>query len=65
MIPTYHPKAVPIMNVPNIFGEARPLLSLIGSIVIIVGLLKFFGVNIGIGPDGLQLALAGFLIKAI
>ena len=51
------------MNAPDIFGQARPFLSLIGSIIIAVGLAKFFGLNIGIGYDGLQLAVAGWLLK--
>jgi hypothetical protein len=50
---------------PNqIFGQLRPLFSLAGSVMICAGLLKFFGVDIPIS-SGLELAVAGFLIKSI
>jgi hypothetical protein len=51
---------------PNqLFAQLRPLLSLAGSILIIVGLLAFFGVNINSVGSGLELAVAGFLMKHI
>ena len=51
---------------PNaIFGQLRPLLSLVGSVVIIAGVLKYFGVNIPVSGSGLELAAIGFLIKNI
>ena len=52
---------------PNqIFGQLRPLLSLVGSVLIIIGLLKFFGVNIQFASgSGLELAVAGWLTKNI
>lgn len=53
------------MNADAIFGQARPILSLAGSILIGVGLLKFFGINIPMGFPGLELAVAGYLMKAI
>lgn len=51
------------MSVDQALGQVRPILSLIGSIIIAVGLLKFFGVNVGVGFNGLELAVAGFLLK--
>lgn len=53
------------MNADQIFGQLRPILSLAGSLLIAVGLLKFFGVNIPIGGSGLELAVAGYLMKSI
>lgn len=54
------------MNVDQIFGQLRPILSLVGSALIIVGLLKFFGVQITlVSGSGLELAVAGWLTKNI
>ncbi len=53
------------LSADAIFGQLRPILSLAGSILIAVGLLKFFGVNISFGGSGLELAVAGFLMKSI
>jgi hypothetical protein len=53
------------MQVDQALGQVRPILGLIGSLLIIVGLAKFFGVNISIGFDGLHLAAAGWLMKGI
>ncbi len=53
------------MNADAIFGQLRPILSLAGSVLIAVGLLKFAGVNIPISGSGLELAVAGFLAKHI
>lgn len=54
------------MNADQIFGQVRPILSLIGSIIIVVGLLKFFGVNINVlQGSGIEIAAAGFLMKNI
>lgn len=46
-------------------GQLRPILSLVGAALIIVGLLKFFGVQIPFGKGALELAVAGFLIKHV
>jgi len=54
------------MTLDKVFSEARPILSFIGSAVIIVGALKFFGVNINVlNGGGLEIAAIGFLIKHI
>ena len=53
------------MNIDQSLGQIRPILSLIGSAVVALGLLKFFGVNIPLAGSGLELAVAGYLIKAI
>ena len=43
----------------------KTILQIIGSICIAVGLLKFFGLNIPMGYPGLELAIAGWLMKSI
>lgn len=43
----------------------RPFLALAGSVMIAAGLLKFFGINIPVNGSGLELAVAGYLMKAI
>lgn len=58
-------KAITV-NADQIFGQLRPILAIVGSALIAVGLLKFFGVDaITIGGSGLELAVAGFLTKHI
>lgn len=54
------------MNLDHAFNQVRPILSLIGSAVIVVGVLRFCGVNINIlNGSGLEVAAIGFLIKNI
>ena len=43
------------------FGQIRPLLSIAGTILIIIGLIDAAGVQIPQVGDGLRLAVAGFL----
>ena len=52
------------MNIPDIFGQIRPVLSLIGSIAICAGLLDFASV-LNVTGSGLETAIAGFLVKHI
>lgn len=52
------------MNLDSALSQLRPILSLAGSIIIAAGLLKFFGVQIPISGSGLELAVAGFLLKS-
>ena len=40
-------------------------LTLIGSALIIAGLMKFFGINVPISGDGLHIAVAGWLLKTV
>lgn len=51
------------MSVDQALGQARPVLSLVGSVLIAAGLAKFFGVGIPISGSGLEIAAAGFLLK--
>ena len=53
------------MNIDQIIGPARPILVLAGSLLIIAGLCKFFGFNVPINGSGLEIAVAGWLMKGI
>lgn len=53
------------MQIDSALSQIRPITSLIGSALIIAGLLDFAGVNIPQVGDGLRLAVAGFLMKAV
>lgn len=60
-----HKPDEPMLNPDQIFGQLRPILTLAGSILIAGGLLKFFGVNVPIHGSGLEIAVAGYLMKSI
>lgn len=49
----------------DIFAQVRPFTGLAGSVLIVIGLLDFAGVNIPQIGDGLRLAVAGFLLKSV
>lgn len=53
------------MQIDQALGQVRPILSLIGTAVIAVGLAKYFGAGIPISGSGLELAVAGFLLKHV
>jgi hypothetical protein len=53
------------MEFDKAMAPVRPILGIIGSVLIVAGLAKFFGVNIGIGGGGLEIAVAGWLMKSI
>ncbi len=53
------------MNADAIFGQARPLLQLLGSVLIVAGLLKLCGLNVPINVSWWELGLAGFLCKHV
>lgn len=53
------------MNIDQALGQVRPLTTLIGTALLIAGLLKFFGVGIPINGGGLEIAVAGWLTKNI
>lgn len=52
------------MNLDQTLGQICPITGLIGSIIIMCGVLKFFGANIPIRGDGWQIILAGWEMKA-
>lgn len=52
--------------VTQFMSHLPAILALIGSALIVVGLLKFFGVHINIvRGSGLEIAVAGYLLKAL
>lgn len=53
------------MSPDQALGQIRPILTLAGSALIAAGLLKFFGVNVPISGSGLEIAVAGWLMKAV
>ena len=53
------------MDMNQALAPIRPVLAMIGSIVIAVGVLKFFGVQVPFNGGGLELAAIGWLMKAI
>ncbi len=52
-----------MLNPDQIFGQLRPLTQLAGTIILAAGLLKFFGINVPISGGGLEIAVAGYLLK--
>lgn len=56
---------VNLMSVDQALGQARPILSIIGSIIIAAGLAKFFGAGVPMAGSGIEIAAAGWLIKQI
>lgn len=46
-------------------GQVRPVLSIIGSIMIGIGIAKLFGVDVLMGHAWWEIGLAGFLMKSI
>lgn len=53
------------MNIDQTIGQVRPITTLVGTVLIIAGLCKFFGVQIPISGSGLEIAVAGWLMKGI
>lgn len=53
------------MNADAIFGQARPLLQLVGAALIVAGLAKFCGLNVPISAAWWEVAAAGWFCKQI
>ena len=53
------------MDLNQVLNPLRPVAQLVGTILIIVGLLKFFGIQIPVSGGGLEIAVAGWLLKGI
>lgn len=53
------------MDLNQALAPVKPIAALIGTVLIIAGLAKFFGVNIPISGGGLEIAVAGYLMKAV
>jgi hypothetical protein len=54
-----------MVDLNQVLSPIRPLTQLIGTVLLIAGLAKFFGVNIPINGGGLELAVAGYLLKTV
>lgn len=46
-------------------GQVRPILSLVGSVLIVIALAKFFGVSVPMRGGWMEIGAGGFLIKHI
>lgn len=53
------------MNIDQAIGQVRPLFQIIGMACIAVGLAKFFGFGVPVSYPGLELAVAGWLLKTL
>ena len=53
------------MNIDQALAPVRPVAHIAGTIILIAGLLKFFGVAVPISGGGLELAVAGYLMKSV
>ena len=53
------------MDINQALNPIRPIAAVVGTILIAAGLLKFFGMNIPINGGGLEIAVAGWLMKQI
>ena len=53
------------MDINQALAPIRPIASLVGTVLILAGLAKFFGVQIPIGGGGLEIAVAGYLLKGV
>jgi hypothetical protein len=53
------------MDLNQVLAPIRPVAQLVGKIILIAGVLKFFGLNIPINGSGLELAAIGWLMASI
>lgn len=53
------------MNIDQAMAPVRPIISIIGSVLIAVGVLKFFGIQIPVSGSAIELAAIGYMMKAI
>lgn len=53
------------MDLNQALAPVRPLTLLVGTLLIIAGVLKFFGINIPVNGSGVELAAIGFFCRAI
>lgn len=54
-----------MIDINQAFAPIKPLAHLCGTLLILAGLAKFFGVNIPISGGGLEIAVAGWLLKGV
>lgn len=53
------------MDINAVITPIRPIAVIVGTVLLIAGLAKFFGVNIPISGGGLEIAVAGWLLKGV
>lgn len=53
------------MDINAVITPIRPIAIMAGTVLLIAGLAKFFGVNIPISGGGLEIAVAGYLLKGL
>lgn len=54
-----------MIDLNQVISPIRPLAQLIGTALLIAGLAKFFGVSVPINGGGLEIAVAGWLLKGV
>lgn len=53
------------MDLNQALNPLRPFAQLAGAVLIIGGLLKFFGIDIPVNGSGIEIAAAGWLMKQV
>lgn len=53
------------MDLNQALNPIRPFAQLVGVLLILAGLAKFFGINIPVSGGGLEIAVAGYLLKQV
>ncbi len=53
------------MDINAALSPIRPITIALGTILLIAGLAKFFGVQVPINGGGLEIAVAGWLLKSL
>ena len=54
-----------LVTADQLFAQIRPILAIVGSIVIVIALVKFAGFNVPVHAAWWELGLAGFLAKNV
>lgn len=54
-----------MIDLNQALSPLRPLTQLVGTVLLLAELAKFFGVNIPISGSGLEIAVAGYLLKTV
>lgn len=52
-------------EINRVLGQVRPILGLVGSVLIVIALLKFFGIQVPMRGGWMEIGAGGFLIKHI
>lgn len=54
-----------MIDLNQAIAPIRPLAQLVGTVLLLAGLAKFFGIDIPINGGGLEIAVAGWLLKSV